>query len=356
MKVCILGGGLISLTLAKTLVNQGIYVDFILNQKVKNQNRTRTLGISKSNLEFFNKNILNIKKLTWHIKKIEVYSENLANEKILNFENNDQQLFSIIKNYELNDYLISELSKNNYFKFKKQINDSALMKQDYKLIINCDHNNLITKKFFYKKINKNYNSYAHTTIIKHKKINNKIALQIFTKKGPLAFLPISNTETSVVYSARGKKEINLINIIKKHNTKYKISKIHKVSSFELKLSNLRHYHYENILAFGDLLHRLHPLAGQGFNMSIRDIKELMRLIKFKIDHGLDLDNSICLDFEKKIKHKNYLFSKGIDLIYEFFNLESKINNNIFSKSVKFVAKNKITNNFFKRFADNGITI
>ena len=27
MKVCILGNGLISLTLAKTLVNQGIYVD-----------------------------------------------------------------------------------------------------------------------------------------------------------------------------------------------------------------------------------------------------------------------------------------------------------------------------------------
>ena len=30
MKVCILGGGLTSLTLAKTLVNLGIYVDIFL--------------------------------------------------------------------------------------------------------------------------------------------------------------------------------------------------------------------------------------------------------------------------------------------------------------------------------------
>ena len=31
-----------------------------------------------------------------------------------------------------------------------------------------------------------------TTIINHEKISNNIATQIFTKNGPLAFLPISN--------------------------------------------------------------------------------------------------------------------------------------------------------------------
>ena len=34
MKVCILGGGLVSLTLAKALINQGINVDFFSNQKL----------------------------------------------------------------------------------------------------------------------------------------------------------------------------------------------------------------------------------------------------------------------------------------------------------------------------------
>ena len=33
-------------------------------------------------------------------------------------------------------------------------------------------------------------------------------MQIFTKNGPIAFLPISQTETSIVYSARKKKNID----------------------------------------------------------------------------------------------------------------------------------------------------
>ena len=55
---------------------------------------------------------------------------------------------------------------------------------------------------------KNYNSFAYTTIIKHEKLKNNKAIQIFTKKGPLAFLPISETETSVVYSVRRNEKIN----------------------------------------------------------------------------------------------------------------------------------------------------
>ena len=120
------------------------------------------------------------------------------------------------------------------------------------------------------------------------------------------------------------------------------------------MSNLRNYYHKNIIAFGDLLHKIHPLAGQGFNMSIRDIKEIVNLIKFKINHGLDLDNSICIDFEKKTKHKNYIFSNGIDFIYEYFNFENKINNDILSKTVKILGKNRFANKYFKKFADNGI--
>ena len=37
-------------------------------------------------------------------------------------------------------------------------------------------------------------------MINHKKITNNTAYQIFTIEGPLAFLPISETESSVVYS------------------------------------------------------------------------------------------------------------------------------------------------------------
>ena len=55
MKVCILGSGLTSLTLAKTLVNQGIYVDIYLSKSNSDKDKTRTIGISKTNIDFFNK-------------------------------------------------------------------------------------------------------------------------------------------------------------------------------------------------------------------------------------------------------------------------------------------------------------
>ena len=357
MKVCILGEGLTSLTLAKALINQGIYVDIFSNQKLNQKQKSRTLGISKSNIKFFNENILNIEKLLWNIENIEIYSENLNNEKILNFENKKGQLFSIIKNFDLYKHLLLSLKKNKLVKFKKKISYQELIKKDFKLIFNCDSHHSISKKFFNKKINKNYDSFAYIANLKHKKIlNNNIASQIFTTKGPLAFLPISTTETSVVYSIKGKKVIDLENLIKRYNTKYKILKVSKFLSFELQSSILRSYYHENIIAFGDLLHRLHPLAGQGFNMTIRDIKEIHKLIEFKKEHGLDLDTSICSDFEKNSKNKNYLFSNGIDFIHEFFSLESRINNTSLSKSVKLLGQNKNVAKFFTKFADNGIVI
>ena len=357
MKVCILGSGLTSLSLAKTLANLGINVDIFSNVINKKYNKIRTIGISKSNLEFFNKQILNIERISWDINKIEIYSEILNGEKILEFENQKQRLLSIIKNYQLVDLLFSSLKNNKFINFKEKFNMNLLKSKNYKLIFNCEQNNSISKKIFFKKINKNYNSYAYTTIIRHKKLfNNNVASQIFTNEGPIAFLPISPFETSIVYSVRGKKKINLKEMINKYNSRYEITKVNKIFNFELNSLQLRSYYHENILAFGDLLHKLHPLAGQGFNMSIRDIKEISKLIKQRLDHGLDLDHSICSDFEKNCKHKNYLFSNGIDFIHEFFNFENKIKNNIFSKSVKFLGKNKITNNIFKDIADKGIVI
>ena len=357
MNVSILGDGLTSLTLAKMLVNQGIKVDIFLGKKTKRYNKIQTLGISKTNIEFFNKNISNINKFLWGINNIEIYSENKRNEKILNFENKGNNLFYIARNQNLYQHLLLGLKKNKLIKFKEKIKCSNLLKSKYNLIFNCDNLNLISKKFFFRKIEKNYKSFAHITTFTHKRIsNNNIASQVFTKNGPLAFLPISSTETSVVYSAKGKKDLNFKNCIDKYNMKYQNLKLNKIYCFELKSSNLRSYYYKNIIAFGDLLHRLHPLAGQGFNMTIRDIKELQRLIEFKKKHGLELDNSICIDFQKNTKNKNFLFSSGVDFIYEFFNLENKFKDNNLSKLVKFLGRNETTNKFFTKLADNGIKI
>ena len=359
MKICIIGDGLVSLTLANVLIQKGIPVDILFKKNKKRHDKTRTLGISKSNIDYFNNEIINIKKILWEINKIKIYTEKNLSEEILKFSNNDKQIFSIVKNHELLKLLNDKLKKSKLIKFKKIIDYKDILKQEYKLIINCNPNHQITKKFFSRKIEKNYNSNAYTTIINHKKISNNTAFQNFTNNGPIAFLPISETQTSVIYSLRiknKKNNLNIKNLIKKYNPIYSIVKINNYNSFELKSSFLRKYYKDNILAFGDLLHKIHPLAGQGFNMSLRDIKLLSNIIDKKINLGLDLNNSICHEFQKNSKDKNYLFSMGIDFIYELFNFDKRINSNLLTKSINIVGKNKFMNSFFKKFADSGLRI
>ncbi len=357
MRVCILGTGLSSLTLAKALVNQKIHVDVISKKKSDKINFSRTLGISKSNVDFFNSNIIDINKIIWKLKKIEIFTENLRNEKLIEFENNNESLFSILKNYDLFKILNKSLLLNKYFKkiyYKKNFSY-----KDYNLVINTDLNNLITKKYFYKKIKKKYNSFAYTTVIHHEKILNNIATQIFTSKGPLAFLPISENQTSIVYSVENfklKKNESISHLIQKYNFKYQIKKIEKIDKFELNSFILRSYYHENILAFGDLLHKIHPLAGQGFNMTIRDIDTLIQIVKNKISLGLQIDKSVNSEFENKLKHKNLIFSNGVDLVNELFKFERRSNNTLLTKSIQMVASTPVINKIFTKIADKGTTL
>jgi len=357
MTVCILGNGLTALTLAKALVNNKINVDVLYSKKNYKISDTRTIGISKNNIDFFNSNIINIEEIIWNLKKIEIFSENLNKERLINFETNNDQLFSTLKNDKLYNLLEKNLLKNKSFKSKFISKKNLSFLNEYELIINCDPSNLITNRYFNKKIIKKYNSYAYTTIITHDQILNDTAFQIFTKKGPLAFLPISNRQTSIVYSlynSMNQKEKKIDQLIKDKNFRYKIKSIDKINSFELKSLNLRSYYHDNILAFGDLLHKVHPLAGQGFNMTIRDIKILLEIIKKKLDVGLSLDSSVNSEFQKKLRHKNFIFSNGVDLIHEFFNFERKMKTNFLSKSVKLIGNYPSINKMFTKIADRGV--
>lgn len=354
MKVCIIGDGLASLTLATVLIQKDLFVDIYAANKNNLRDQSRTLGVSKSNIDYFNNEIINIKKILWHIQSIKIYTEENNKKELLKFDNEKNQIFSIIRNNQLQKLLLDKLKRSKLVKFKNNIN---VDKNSYKLIINSDPTHSIIKKYFSKKIEKNYSSYAYTSTIIHKKIKNNTAFQNFTKNGPIAFLPISNSETSIVYSLKSLKKMNSLemnNLIRKYNPIYSIKKINAWSNFKLRSSSLRNYYKDNILAFGDLLHKIHPLAGQGFNMSLRDIKLLSDLIDKKINLGLDLDESVCQEFQKKSQSKNFIFLSGIDWVYELFNLESKINSDLLKKSINVIGNNKLVNTFLKKFADGGI--
>jgi len=112
--------------------------------------------------------------------------------------------------------------------------------------------------------------------------------------------------------------VEIKNLINRYNKNYEIKNLGKLEKFELNFSVSRNYYYNNLMAFGDSLHKIHPLAGQGFNMILRDINILSKIIQDRIDLGLQIDHSIYEVFERKTKHFNFIFSSGNDFIYEFF--------------------------------------
>tara|TARA_B100001059_G_scaffold230612_1_gene265079 strand:+ start:582 stop:830 length:249 start_codon:yes stop_codon:yes gene_type:complete len=69
MKVCIIGNNLVSLTLAKALLNKGLSVDIYYKKSNKIYDQTRTIGISKSNVEYFNNHVININKIFGILRK-----------------------------------------------------------------------------------------------------------------------------------------------------------------------------------------------------------------------------------------------------------------------------------------------
>jgi 2-octaprenyl-6-methoxyphenol hydroxylase len=91
-------------------------------------------------------------------------------------------------------------------------------------------------------------------------------------------------------------------------------------------------------------------------MTIRDIKDLSEIIQEKIDLGLQLDSFILEEFQKKTKNKNFIFSSGINFIYEFFNFDKRFKAKNLNKILKFLGRNKNFTNSIIKFADKGLNI
>ena len=85
MNVCIIGEGLTALSLAKSLVNKKINVHYYHKSRNSNFSFNRTIGISKSNFQFFKEKIFQISKANyWKINKIEIYTDKIDTENLSN--------------------------------------------------------------------------------------------------------------------------------------------------------------------------------------------------------------------------------------------------------------------------------
>ena len=300
-KVCIVGDGLTGLTAALALSISGNYhVDLISKKKAGiNTIDKRTTAISSSNFNFLSNLILKEDKKNFKpCRQIKLYyDKGEGYENFMNFENNNKNLMYIIENSKLKKGILKNIKKNRK-KIRlinsdvKEINEKEsylIVKQKktfYDLIILClgNKSGLISQITGNRAIKSKMNEFAFTATINH---NLKLdePRQYFLAEGPLAILPYNKNKFSLIWSLDNKE--NKIDKLKKL-TKFKLSKIfgnkkkiniENPAFFPIHTEIKKKIQKNNILILGESSHSVHPIAGQGFNLTLRDIKKLQTSFK-----------------------------------------------------------------------------
>lgn len=379
-KVCIVGGGLTGLITAIALSKLNLEIDLVTGSNNQNLRSNRTIAISQSNFNFIKD--LNIFKLTkkdfWPCVKMKLYTETESKSfsEIFYFENKEKNVLYILENKKVISLMNKKISKIKNISVKTnkkilKINSIGSLKSiqfnnytsNYNLIIICTgHKSLLIKNIFKDKLlEHSYEEMSVTTTIKHEPSKNKVVRQIFLNNEILALLPISSTKTSIVWSVKKNLVKENISLIKKKLELYAKNYYKKVQFFtalEFKDLNFlvrKKYYNDRILLFGDALHVVHPLVGQGFNMILRDLSSLKKNLESKIGLGLDIgSDNILEEFSNETKSNNLVYSLGIDFIKNSFSVKKKTFKNYRDFIIKSLNKNSFVKNIFFNLADKGI--
>jgi len=375
-KICIIGGNLTGLVTAIALSELNCQIDLITGNANLNHKSNRTIAISEDNFDFLNK--LNIKKSLkkemWPCSIMKLYTE-IKNGKFseifeLNNDNKQKKIFYMLENSKIMKFMISKIKQIKSISIKShekisEISTSGLLKSikinknkfKYNLIIICAGNNssLVKNLFNDKIIENSYKETSISTILTHSSLKNNTARQIFLDNEILALLPISNTKTAIVWSIKETmKEKN--NLLLRKKIKFYVKSYLKNVTFttnieykDLKLLIRNQYFQDRTLLFGDALHVLHPFVGQGFNMTLRDLASLKKILSKKINLGLDIGSSdILSEFSNETKPRNFAFSICVDFLKNSFSFK-KLRNDV----LKILNKNSFAKDTFFNIADKG---
>lgn len=144
---------------------------------------------------------------------------------------------------------------------------------------------------------KSYEQSAVVFDILHKHSHCGIAVEKFFSSGPLAILPkVGEHSSSIVWTlsegaARAvlsMSENSIIELLSAKIPEFGSLRLEsRVKSFPLFLQKAEDYYDVNIVFVGDALHTIHPLAGQGLNLGLRDVAVLCNIILQNFRVGLD---------------------------------------------------------------------
>jgi 2-octaprenyl-6-methoxyphenol hydroxylase len=111
-----------------------------------------------------------------------------------------------------------------------------------------------------------------------------LAFERFTDDGPLAFLPLTDNRCALVWTRRGMDAQRLAELDERSFLRelqaafgYRLGTLQQVGVrhlYPLTLVEAEEQVRPHLVVLGNAAHALHPIAGQGFNLSLRDVQSL----------------------------------------------------------------------------------
>ena len=134
-------------------------------------------------------------------------------------------------------------------------------------------------------------SYEQTAIIANistELAHKNVAYERFTPNGPLALLPMPDERCAIVWTHANNQaqeimtlnDADFIQQLQKSfgNRLGRITNVGKRQAYPLSLVRAKQQSQHRLVLIGNAAHTLHPIAGQGFNLGLRDVAALAQLI------------------------------------------------------------------------------
>ncbi len=175
-----------------------------------------------------------------------------------------------------------------------------------------------------------YNQRALICIVAHEHPHNNIAIEDFRSAGPFAILPMidddkNNHRSSIVWTEHGVKRKSAKNLSDDEFQKTlqnlfpdfygKVKRAGPLQSYPLGLIHAEKYTGQRLALISDAAHAIHPIAGQGLNIGLRDVKKLVELISHSDDAG---NEALLKEYERARKIDNTAMIFATDTLNRLF--------------------------------------
>ena len=145
---------------------------------------------------------------------------------------------------------------------------------------------------------KDYGQSAIVTEVETERDTQPTAYDRFTRTGPLALLPIGPHRASVVWSLHPEEAQETLSLSESDialrlqttfgNWLGALQLVKRPVGFPLKLIQSGRMTDDRVVLIGNAMHQIHPVAGQGFNLGLRDAAVLAEWLITQRRLGLDL--------------------------------------------------------------------